>query len=247
MGEISIKSFLKILFLVVLLFAAVYFIPWKSVSWGKVELAPSSTISVTGYSESKEKNQIATFSAGVSRTSDNKDEAVGYVNQKVDEIILALTKFGVASGDLKTQNINIYQKEETYYEDNRQKTRPGQWSVSNSVEITLREVDKASALTSILSSTGATNVYGPNFTLDNTKKAETDLLKEAIDDAKAKAVIVAAAAGRNLGAIISVNEGGVATSISPLRMEAGGGGGGGAALPGSGTVSKTVTVTFSLE
>jgi hypothetical protein len=246
MGEISIKSFLKILVLVVLLFVAVYFVPWRSVSWGKLELTQASTISVTGYSESKEKNQIATFSAGVSRTSDNKDEAVSYVNQKVDEIILAVTKFGVASGDLKTQNINIYQKEETYYEDNRQKTRPGQWSVSNSVEITLRDVDKASALASLLSSTGATNVYGPNFTLDNTKKAETDLLKEAIDDAKAKAEIVASATGRKLGGIISVNEGGVSTVVTPLRMEAGGGGGG-AALPGSGTVSKTVSVTFSLE
>jgi uncharacterized protein YggE len=240
-------SFVKILILVLLVFAGIYLLPWRSLNWGRLELAPSSTISVTGYSESKEKNQIATFTAGVSRTSDNKDEAVAYVNQKVGEIITAVKEFGVASEDLKTQNINIYQKEETYYEDGRQKSRPGQWSVGNSVEITLRDVEKASALTSLLSSTGATNVYGPNFTLDNTKKAETDLLKEAIDDARAKAEIVASAAGRKLGEIISVNEGGVATSPMALKLEGLGGGGGGASQPGTGTVSKTVSVTFELD
>lgn len=132
------------------------------------------------------KNQIATFSAGVSYVSDNKDEAVSVVNKKVDEIVTSLIKFGIDRSDIKTENLSVYQQEEQYWEEGKQKTRPGQWRVSNSVSIVLRDVDKASSLADILTKSGATNVYGPNFSLEDTKEAEASLLKDAIDDARKK-------------------------------------------------------------
>jgi uncharacterized protein YggE len=229
----------------ILIFAGAFFIPWKLVNWGGLELTQAQTITVTGYAETQQKTQIARFTAGVSSTSDNKDEAINFVNQKVEEIITAVKNFGIESDDIKTQNINVYQQQETYWEEGRQKSRPGQWSVSNSIEITLRDVDRASELTSLLTSGGATQVYGPNFSLDDTSQAETALLKDAIDDAKAKAEVVAQAAGKNLGKIVNVVEGySSPVSIYP-RMETGGGGA--PVEPGTSSVSKTVTVTFELD
>lgn len=237
---------IKALFVAGLVLAGTYFVPWKSVKWGKLEIAPSSTISVSGYSESKEKSQIARFSAGVSSVSDSKDEATAFVNQKVEEIISAVKNFGISSDDIKTQSIYVYQQEETYWEEGRQKSRPGQWRVSNSVEVALRKVDKAGELASLLTSSGATNVNGPSFSLDDTQQAETDLLQAAIENAKVKAEIIATVSGKELGEIVNVYEGGEAPK-STLTFGGEMGGGGGAIQPGTGTVTKTVTVTFELK
>lgn len=242
----SFAGIFGVLLAVGLIFAGGYFIPWKSVKWGKLETTYPSTITVSGYSESKEKSQIARFTAGVSQVSDNKDEAISIVNQKVEEIISAVKNFGVSAEDIKSQNINIYQQEETYWEENRQKSRPGQWRVGNSIEIVLRNVDNASDLTNLLSSSGATNVYGPSFSLDNTQKAQTDLLQAAVEDAMEKAEVLAEVSGKKLGEILDISEGSITSGYTRSYSE-GGGGGGGPSEPGTGTVSKTVVVTFKIE
>jgi uncharacterized protein len=228
----------------VVLLAASYFIPWENVTWGRLKLMSGDTVTVVGEAKTKQKTQKAMFSAGVSAVSDNKDVAVSDVNKKTQAIIDAVKTFGVTAEDIKTQNININQNEETYYEDNRQKIRPGQWRVNNTVEITLANVDKASDLAALLTNSGATNIYGPNFTMDDTGEAESALFDEALKNAKDKATRLAAASGRKLGKVVNVVEG-YQPQQTFFRMEGGGGGGG--IEPGTGTVSKSVTVTYQLR
>ncbi len=243
-----LTKFLLAIFLVAVALGSFYFFPWKDIKWGKVELSPSQTITVVGTAKTREKNRIATFSVGVSYVSDNKDEAVSLVNKKVDEIVTSLIKFGIDKSDIKTENLSVYQQEEQYWEEGRQKTRPGQWRVSNSISIVLRDVDKASDLTSLLAKSGATNVYGPNFSLEDTKEAEASILKDAIDDARKKAEGIASSFGRKLGDVISISETGTPVYYPVYREGLGGGGGGGAPVePGSATVYKSVTVVFELD
>ncbi len=217
-------------------------------SWGKLQLLPSHTITVVGEAKSQEKSQIAIFSAGVNAFNDDKTVAVNEVNKKVEAIIEAVKEFGVTSEDIKTQSLNIYQNQDQYYEDGRQKYRPGQWNVSNTVEIKLTNVDRAATLASVLTKGGATNVYGPNFTFDDTSEQSTALLDAAFKNAETKASKVAQSTGRKLGNVVSVVEAGASQQPVPyFKMEGGGGGGGGAVEPGSGTISKSVTVTFELD
>lgn len=116
-------------------------------SWGKLELAPSRTVTVVGEAKSQEKSQIAIFSAGVNAFNDDKNVAVSEVNKKVEAIIGAVKEFGVPAADIKTQSMNIYQNQEQYYDaDGRQKYRAGQWNVSNTIEIKLTDIDRASTL-----------------------------------------------------------------------------------------------------
>jgi len=230
----------------VLILAGSFFIPWQHVKWGKLELLPSSTITVVGEARTQEKNQIATFTAGVNAVHDNKETVISEANKKIEDIISAVKKFGIQSEDIKTQNLSVYQQEETYYEEGRQKTRPGQWRVSNSIEIKLRNIDKALDLADLLSRSGATNVYGPNFSLDDTKGAETELIDKAMGDARKKAEAIAKSSGNNLGKVLNVAEGYQQVGIYPVALGAGRGGGGGIE-PGTGTVQKVLTVTFELK
>lgn len=217
------------------------------INWGSLTLANERTITVTGTSEQQTKNQIATFTAGVTSVKDKKEDAVSEVNTKMAEIVTSVKNFGVAAEDIKTQNSSIYQMQETYYEDGRQKSRQGQWSVSNNIEIVLRDVDKASAFSDLLAKTGASNVYGPNFMMDQTSGFEESLTAAAIENAKEKAGAVAVSSGAVLGEIVSVVEG-YNSPIYPAYALGGRGGGGGAAVePGSSTVAKTVTVIFRLR
>lgn len=240
-------SLFRILIIAVLITVGIYFIPWDRVNWGKIQLLPGKTVTVVGQAKTKEKNQVATFTAGVTAVNDNKETAINEVNKKIDTIIQSVKDFGIKPEDIKTQNLSIYQGEETYYEEGVAKSRPGQWRVNNSIDVTLRDADRASALADLLSKSGATNVYGPSFSLENIQDIETSLLEDAIKNARKKAEIIAGSSGRKLGKIISVTEGtGAPTSFIPISLDRGGGGG--ASLePGSGIVSKTATVIFELE
>lgn len=222
-------------------------IPWSKVNWGKIEFLPGSTITVTGEAKQQEASQIATFTAGVTVTNEDKDEAIDEVNTKMAKLIEDVKNFGIDEEDIQTQNVSIFQEpdddEVLLY---RQPEKTKGWMVSNSIEITLRDVDRASELADLLNNSEATNINGPRFSLDDTATAQQDLLQEAIEDARAKAQKVAQASNRKLGKIITVTEGGTTypmpltafekadSSITPIE-------------PGTETVYKTVTVVFELR
>lgn len=234
---------------IILLFLVIvgaFFLPWRFINWGTFAWKPASTVTVIGEAQTREENKRATFTAGVNIVKDKKEQAIDEVNQKITAITEAVKAFGIKSEDIKTQNLSIYQEDETYMEGGREKRRLGAWRVSNSVEIVLRDVAKAGALADVLSKTGANSVYGPNFTLDEESQTGTTLLSAAVTDARKKAEILAKASGKTLGSIITLTEGSAAQGAT--RMFTAEGMGGGADLqPGSETVQKSVTVTFSLS
>ncbi len=240
----------------VLVLSALYFFPWGDITWGKIVMKNEGMVTVSGYAESDEKNQIAQFSAGVSAIADKKDVAVNEVNTKMSALIKAIKAFGVAEADIQTQQVNAYQMQEREPQSGIMmpdygggKVKLGQWNASNTISITLRNVDKASQLTDILNNSGANNVYGPNFQLDTSKKAGDELIGKAVADAKVKAEMMASVSGAKLGRVVSIVEGGQSSSIYPMMsfakadvasvpapME-----------PGTSKVSKSVTVVWSLR
>jgi len=234
---------------VAVILAILYFFPWKNITWGKIVMTPERMVTVSGYAESKQKNQIANYSAGVNAVKDNKDEAVKEVNDKIAAITQAVKDFGVDPSDIQTQSMSVYQRQESYYDNGVQKSKPGQWDVNNTISVILRDVNRASAMANLLTKSGATNVYGPNFQLDTSKKAEDTLMVDAIADAKIKAEAMAKVSGTSLDEIISISEGGSGSVIYPMyaKIDGMGGGGGAAVEPGSTSISKTVTVVWSLK
>jgi len=231
--------------LLVTILIGVFVIPWKYVNWGKIEILPASTITVSGEATLEEKSQIATFTAGVTAINDDKEIAVSEVNQAMTNIAETVKTFGIAEEDIQTSSLSVYQAKESYIEDETRKIQLGQWRANNTIEITLRDIDRASALADLLSESGATNVYGPNFSLDDTQDLEVILLEEAINNAREKAEKIAVSSDRKLGKIVTVSEGAQQTSgIFRGLPEAGGGT---PVEPGTETVYKTVTVTFELR
>lgn len=227
-----------------LLFLIILLLPWKLFNLGKVRMDQPNIVTVIGQAESQQKNQIATFTAGVNIVKANKDQAINEVNQKVNDLINSLKEFGISENDITTQTLSVYQQQD--YQ--KSTTDKNLWSVTNSIEITLRNIDETSALTDLLNKSGANNVYGPNFRFEDTSVIQKSLFTKAIMDAKSKAEIMAKASGRRLGKILSVTEGnnGGVNPYYALRSDMGGMGGSAVEI-GSATINQSVTVVFELK
>jgi uncharacterized protein YggE len=208
-------------------------------------------ITVSGQAEIDSLPQIAHFSASVSEFAEDKDTAVNQVNTVMAQLIAAVKDFGIAEEDIQTQQVSVYEVSDAGPEIMIYPPRPGRngWQASNSIEITLRDIDQASAIADLLQGSGATGVSGPNFTMEDTDDLDAQLLEEAVADAREKAEVIARASGRRLGKVITVSESGASVPYfrgmessvamdmaAPTPIE-----------PGSQTVYKTVTVLFELR
>lgn len=209
------------------------------------------TITVSGEAKQTVANEVARFSVGYSTVSDNREEAINEVNTNIEEIVNKIKQFGISDENIQTQSMGIYQREQTTYENGQQLSVPGQWSVSNDVQIKNVDAEKAQELSDLLASTSATNVSGPYFDTKDEVKDNSDLINKAVENAKTKATQVASNNNLQIVGIAHITEGQV-SSYQPLMarsemMGLGAGGGGATVNPGSSTQQVSVTVVFKVK
>ena len=226
--------------------------PWKLVDWGKIRVAEEKTVTVSGYAEGVVENNVASFTASVEAFNDDKEVAVEGVNEGMSNLIEKVKRFGIDEDDIQTQRVSVYQREEYLRDDDgwSGEVREGQWRASNSIEITLREVDRASELATLLSEAGAVDMYGPRLTVDSQGRqiAEKKLMTEAVEDARESAEIMAEAAGRRLGGVVKIAESEVSRIVGLESMMSSSRVGGGIPIEtGSSEISKSIVVVFELR
>ena len=205
------------------------------------------TITVIGSSTKATQNQVAAFNVNINTDDADKLTAVEETNKRSGAVIDAIKSFGIPENDIKTANTSIYQQQEYI----NGKYVNGNWYAGVGVEITLRNVDKATELTDLLSSLDIDSFYGPNFSIDVKNLDEIDLLNASLIDAHNKATSIAKATNKKLGKIVSLIENGASYTggMYQIRTEMRGGSGGGAAemLLGTSEVYKNITVTYEIK
>jgi uncharacterized protein YggE len=82
----------------------------------------------------------------------------------------------------------------------------GVYHVNNTVEVTIRDIEKASAVLDTAVAAGANNVWGISFELDETSAVEAKARELAAADAKKRAENLATLNGVRLGPIVAVSE-----------------------------------------
>lgn len=216
-------------------------------------ISPAATITVTGEAKADQAPQIASFFASVTVFNEAKKTAVDEVNRQMETLVKAIKDFGIDPKDIQTQSVSVNEmnnEAEILIYPPRPDAGIKGWQASNSINVTLRDIAKASGLTNLLQASGATDISGPNFSLDDTTEIQADLLVKAVADAREKAAKAAAAGGRKLGKMMTLNEGysytpGPLYSLGEVKMDR--------AVadapiePGTERLLKTVTVVFALK
>lgn len=203
------------------------------------------TINVAGSGKVFLTPDLATITIGVRTENANASRAVLDNNAQAEEIAMALKEIGVDDKDIQTSNFNIYANQQF---DERGNPISTTYVVENTVFVTVRDLSKLGELLGKAVEAGANQVYGIQFDVEDKEEALSQARKAAIEDARAKAEELAAAAGVTLGDIRMISEaGGV-----PIPVFEGKGRGGGAAAdvpisPGQLSLTVEVSVVFELK
>ncbi|MBI2330897.1 MAG: SIMPL domain-containing protein [Chloroflexi bacterium] len=213
------------------------------------QAAPDSvrTLNVSGLGVVYLTPDIVYINIGVNTQRENAAEAVDFNKGQTSAVIQAIKDFGVDAKDIRTTNFSIWSNPQ--YDEFGQITGTN-YSVDNTVNVTVRDLDKLGDLLDAAIQAGANNIYSIQFDVEDKTEATKESRTQAVEDAKVEAQELADTAGVSLLQIESIN---YYESSPPPYFEGKGGGGGGAAesavpiQPGQLAISVTVNITYSIK
>jgi len=167
-------------------------------------------VSVVGHGEVKGRPDTATVQIGVENEAATAKEALAQNTAQAQAIQQKLKQLGVAEKDLQTSNFGV---NPTYGADGRQITG---YHVSNSVTVTIHDLDQAGALLDQVVQAGANSIYGISFSVEDPQKLLEQARQQAMANAKARATQLASAGGAAIGDVLVINEN--ANAPVPLPM-----------------------------
>ena len=167
--------------------------------------------------------------------------------KKSAAIIAALKKAGVAQEDIQTSGVSLYPQQD--YSNGKTPKIIG-YQASVQVRVTLKDMATIGDIIEAGTAAGANEVSGPTFTLSEKSASRASAITKAVADAKARAEVMAKAAGKSVGDVLSISEAGV--TVPPIyarsanyALDAAA-----AAVPietGTLDVTANVTVVFELK
>lgn len=162
------------------------------------------TVTVAGTGRTNVTPDRFTFNVGVQSVAATVEDAVAENNRRVAAVIAALKKAGAQDKDIQTSQFTIYPQQD--YQQGRLPRIVG-YQVSNNVTVRSEKVGDAGRLLGVAVAAGVNHASGINFEVSDPARGRDQGLRAAFDDARAKAVLLAAAAGRTLGQALVITEG----------------------------------------
>ena len=164
----------------------------------------ASFISVMGTGEVRAEPDIATVSTGVEVRAQSVAEARARAADAANAVVAALLAEGVEEGDIRTVDFYIYPE----YDYRDETPRVSGYTVSNTVQVTVRDVDRIGELIDAVAAAGgdAVRFNGISFAREDPGALAREARELAIADARAKAEQLAELTGVSLGSVVSVAE-----------------------------------------
>lgn len=188
-------------------------------------LGPNSALlSLSAEGRSRRTPDLARFSAGVVTQGRTAVEAMAANSRKMDSVIAALRRAGIAERDIQTSAISLQPRYNNPERDAQLRARMTRepyippadpeppriigYEARNNVQVQVRRLGEMGRVIDALVSVGANEINGPNFTLDEPKAAQDEARAEAVATGRQRAELYARAAGMRVVRILSISEGG---------------------------------------
>ena len=179
-----------------------------------VEITPQNPVVELNINEEvRSAPDVATFGTGVQTRAPTASEALRLNSAEMEKVVARLKALGVKAEDIQTSGINL--NAEYDYRDNTQVFRG--YQASNQVNVKVRDIARLGRMLDALVSAGATNVYGPNFMLEDDSAAVATARERALKRGMMQARSYARAAGYSDVRLLVVNEG--MSGRGPVPME----------------------------
>ncbi len=189
---------------------------------------PEDGISVVGHGKALGQPDVARVNVGVEVRAATAEQATAELNQRMAALVESVKQGGVRSQDIRTSNfsINFEQVPEgppqpmpvpaPAQRPSGKPTSPpaeppvklpsGYYRASNTVEVTIRDLNRAAQVLTAATKSGANQVFGIEFQLENPGPLEAQAGAKAVEDAHARALKLAERAGLKLGKVRSVSD-----------------------------------------
>ncbi len=161
---------------------------------------------------------IATIGAGVTTDAPTAVEAMRQNSAEMQRVIERIKALGVDPKDIQTSGINLNARYDYNRTTQRQVFRG--YQVSNRVSVKLREIDEVGEVLDALVASGATNLSGPNFSIDDDTQAKEAARKRAMKRAKDRAMSYARMAGYSDIRLLEISESIMAHRPMPIMRRA---------------------------
>jgi uncharacterized protein YggE len=161
-----------------------------------VELSVTETV--------KAKPDLAEVSAGVTTQAPTAVAAMQANAKAMDAVVQRIKALGIAPEDIQTTGINLGAQYD--YDQSAQRQVFRGYQASNRVSVTLRKIDRTGAVLDALVAAGATDIGGPNFSIDDDTSSRAQARKAAFDKAQAQASEYARWAGYSGVRLLSISE-----------------------------------------
>ena len=215
-----IAKLLMIFLGVLSLFVAAKFISeLRDFNYASSKYPPHNTVTVSGHGETFAVPDVAEITFDISANKKTVPEAQKEVTEKMNAVIEAMKKAGIAEKDIKTVGYNIYPQYEyqtkavvcpfgSYCPPSQGTQVLIGYEARHSILLKVRKTEEAGSTLATLGSMGVTNLSGINFTIDDEEKVKDDAREMAINDAKEKAEVLAKQLGVRLGRVVNFSESG---------------------------------------
>lgn len=205
--------------------------------------AENATLTVQGAGVLSVDADRATISIGVREAGEQVVDVQSAVNEKMDAVIAALKEMGVDEADIWTNAIGIYPN----YDYSADVEVIVGYTGYNYLYVTTADVANVGAYIDAAFAAGANSLDNVEFFVSDTTEAGSQALAMAVENARAKAQVLAEAAGMKLGGIVEIHETMADEYSMPVMYAKNEDDGGGTQVIASRPkVSASVTVSFEL-
>jgi uncharacterized protein len=211
------------------------------------QLLDGTLLTISAQGETKIAPDLATINIGVVTQGSTADAALGANSAKMNAVVAAIKRAGVADRDVQTANLSV--NPQYQYGENQPPKLQG-YEATNNVTVKVRNLANVGKVVDGVVSVGSNQVNGISFGLDNDDKATDSARTDAMKKARARADLYATAAGLKVSRIVSISEGGGSGPVYPMPMMARAQMAGNAAppvAPGELSITSDVTIVYLLK
>lgn len=215
-------------------------------------LYPARTISVSAIGEASVAPDVATLSFSVVSEGADPEKIAVENNETINKAIDFVKGEGVEAKDIMTTGYNLSPRYE--YDERLRRSFIVGYTLTQTIQTKIRDFEKIGAILGKLPELGINQIGSLQFDIDDPEVYLNRARKEAFDEARVKAELMASQNKVRLGRVVNFSEYQSGPPVPlPYYSEAAFGRGGDAALsvpkiePGSQEVTVTVSVTYEIK